>query len=342
MTAVLRTGSVSVRVVPRVVVVSAALLLALVTVGVVSLMTGDVELTASEVIASLLGQGDRASDFIVLRLRLPRVLCALFVGAGLAASGAILQSLTRNPLGSPEFIGMTNGSATGAISVMFFLNGSMMMIAAGAFVGGMVTTVVVYLLAMKRGVQGFRLVLVGIGVSFILVAVNHFLITRASIYEALQAQAWLVGGLNLRTWSHVATAGIGVAVLLPVALSLGRRLALLEMGDQAAQGLGVNVERSRFFLLGTSVGLASVATAAAGPISFVALAAPQLARKLTRSAGPGVFAAALMGAVLLMTSDLLVQRVFSVQLPVGIVTGAVGGVYLAWLLAHEWRKGIAR
>ncbi|GLZ33687.1 ABC transporter permease [Lentzea sp. NBRC 105346] len=304
------------------------LLLALLAVGLVTLTTGDAPVSLSEVVASLTGQGDRASDFIVLRLRLPRVLCAILVGAALGVAGALLQSLTRNPLGSPEIVGLTSGSATGAICVMFFLHGGMTAIALGAFLGGLLTASVVYLLAIRRGGQ---LVLVGIGVSFVLVAVNHFLITRASVEEALVAQAWLVGGLNLRTWGQVTAAGVGVAVLLPAAMLLWRRLTLMEMGDEIAQGLGVDVPRSRFLVLGTSVALAAVATAAAGPIGFVALAAPQLARRLA----PGVLAAALMGALLLLASDLLVLRIFSVPLPVGIMTGAIGGLYLVWML---WRR----
>jgi len=340
---VVRTGGVSFRVHDRTVVVCLALLAAVVGIGLVTMTTGDFELTVSDVVKSLVGQGDGASDFIVLTLRLPRLLTGILVGAALAVSGGILQSLSGNPLASPDIIGFTQGAATGAILVIVLVDGSMVQIGAGALVGGVATAVVVYLLAFKQGVQGFRLILIGIGISFIMLSLNKYLITRASLTDAIAAQAWQVGGLNGRGWEHVQVVGAAVAVLLPLALHFGRRLALMEMGDATAKGLGVNAERTRLALIAISVGLAAVATAAAGPVSFLALAAPQLSRRLTGSAGAGLLAAALMGALLLTAGDLAVQRLFSpAQLPVGIATGALGGLYLIWLLAHEWRRGIAR
>jgi iron complex transport system permease protein len=340
---VVRTAHVSFRVADRAVAVSFALLLAVVGVGLVTLTTGDFDLTLAEVVKSLVGQGDGASDFIVLTLRLPRLATGILVGAALAVSGAILQSLSGNPLASPDIIGFVQGSATGAILVIVLVDGTMVQIGAGALVGGVLTSIVVYLLAFKQGVQGFRLILIGIGISFVMLSVNQYLITRASLSDAIAAQAWQVGGLNGRGWDHAQVVGLTVAVLLPLALYFGRRLALLEMGDATAKGLGVDAERTRLALIAISVGLAAVATAAAGPVSFLALAAPQLARRLTGSAGAGLVPAALMGALLLTAGDLAVQRLFSpAQLPVGIATGALGGLYLIWLLAHEWRRGIAR
>jgi iron-siderophore transport system permease protein len=340
---VVRTRRVSFRVHDRTVVVCLALLAAVVGTGLVAMTTGDFELTVVEVVKSLTGQGDGASDFIVLTLRLPRLLAGILVGAALAVSGGILQSLSGNPLASPDIIGFTQGAATGAILVIVLVDGSMFQIGAGALVGGVLTAVVVYLLAFKQGVQGFRLILIGIGISFIMLSLNKYLITRASLTDAIAAQAWQVGGLNGRGWDHVQVVGLAVAVLLPLALYFGRRLALMEMGDATAKGLGVNSEATRLALIAISVGLAAVATAAAGPVSFLALAAPQLSRRLTGSAGVGLLPAALMGALLLVAGDLAVQRLFSpAQLPVGIATGAIGGLYLIWLLAHEWRRGIAR
>jgi iron complex transport system permease protein len=208
--------------------------------------------------------------------------------------------------------------------------------------GGVGTSVVVYTLALRRGGTGLRMVLIGVGVSAMLVSANSYLITRATLQTALAGQVWLTGSLNGRGWEQVRPAALALAVLLPMALGYGRRLALLEMGDDAAAALGIPVQRSRLVLVGLSVGLAAVATAAAGPIAFVALAAPHLARRLTGSAGPALLAAAAMGALLLTSSDLLTQRVFApTPLPVGVTTGAVGGLYLAWLLAHEWRRGRA-
>ncbi|MCO1582381.1 iron chelate uptake ABC transporter family permease subunit [Crossiella sp. SN42] len=333
-------GWLSLRLDPRALTVCLLLALGAATAGVFGMTTGDFPLTPGEVVNVLLGLGDGPTEFIVLTLRLPRVVAGLVIGAALAVSGAVLQSLTRNPLGSPDFLGFTHGSATGAIVVIVWYQGSMAEISLGALAGGTLTMVLTYLLAFSRGVQGFRLVLVGIGVSSLLIAVNLYLVTQANIYDALQAQAWQTGSLNGRTWGHLLPLGAAMALLLPLALHYGRRLAVLEMGDEAAAALGVRVEPTRLVLIAISVTLCSLATAAAGPIAFLALAAPQLARRLTGATGPNLAASALMGSLLLVVSDLAVQRIFApVQLPVGIVTGAIGGLYLVWLLAHEWRRG---
>ncbi|MFE9748670.1 FecCD family ABC transporter permease [Saccharothrix saharensis] len=336
----LRTPAVSLRVSDRALLVSTAIAVLTAVAAVATMVTGDFPLSVGEVLATFVGQGDGYADFVIFTLRLPRLITGLLVGAALALSGAILQSLSRNPLASPDIIGFTQGAATGAIAVLVLAQGSMAATALGATVAGLLTSTAVYLLALKQGVQGFRLVLIGIGVSAMMLAVNSYLITRATLESALAAQTWLVGGLNNRGWDQAQVVAAVLAVLLPCALALGRRLALLEMGDSAATGLGVPAERTRLALLAVSVGLAAVATAAAGPISFVALAAPQLARRLTGASGPGLAASALMGGLLLVVSDFAVQRLFpTTQLPVGIATGAIGGLYLVWLLAHEWRKG---
>ncbi|WP_447007601.1 FecCD family ABC transporter permease [Saccharothrix isguenensis] len=336
----IRTPAFSLRVSERAVLVSTAIAALTVVAAVATMVSGDFPLTVGEVLATFLGRGDGYAEFVIFTLRLPRLLTGLLVGAALALSGAILQSLSRNPLASPDIIGFTQGAATGAIAVIVLAQGGMAATALGATVAGLITSVAVYLLAFKQGVQGFRLVLIGIGVSAMMLAVNSYLLTRATLESALVAQTWLVGGLNNRGWDQAQVVAAVLAVLLPCALVLGRRLALLEMGDSAATGLGVNAERTRPALLAVSVGLAAVATAAAGPITFVALAAPQLARRLTAASGPGLAASALMGGLLLVVSDFAVQRLFpTTPLPVGIATGAIGGLYLVWLLAHEWRKG---
>lgn len=173
-----------------------------------------------------------------------------------------------------------------------------------------------------------------------LVAVTDYLMTRARLEEATTATVWITGSLNGRGWEHVRPMLLALVLLPPLVALLGRQLRMMEMGDDAAKALGVAVERSRLALLLVGVGLTAVATASAGPVVFVALAAPQIARRLTRATGPGVGAAALMGSVLLLASDLAAQRLFpGSQLPVGVLTGVVGGVYLIWLLYHEWRSG---
>ncbi|MEV0374445.1 iron chelate uptake ABC transporter family permease subunit [Streptomyces sp. NPDC050636] len=341
---VIRTGGggLSLRLPGRALAVTAVLLAALAVVMGISLTTGDFELSIGEVLQAVTGRGSGAADFIVNTLRLPRLLTALGVGAALAVSGAILQSLTGNSLGSPDIIGFTNGSAVGALGVIIVLHGSMTQIAIGALLGGLATAGAVYLLMLGRGLQGFRLVVVGIGVSALLLAVNSYLITRATWQEALEAQAWLIGSLGNRGWQHASAIGLAVAVLLPFAAVLARRLSVVEMGDTTAIALGVNVARTRTAMLVISVALAAFATAVTGPIWFIALAAPQLARRLSRSSGPTLVPSALMGAFLLALSDLVVQRAFApTLLPVGTATGTIGGLYLIWLLITESRKSRA-
>jgi iron complex transport system permease protein len=172
-----------------------------------------------------------------------------------------------------------------------------------------------------------------------LLALTNYLITRARLEDAEQAAVWIAGSRNGRGWDQALPLAIGLVVLVPVALALGRPLKMLELGDDTATALGVRVERTRLWLALVGVGLTALATAAAGPIAFVALAAPQIARRLTRSSGPGLISAALMGALIMQVSDLAAQRLLAPkQLPVGVMTGAIGGLYLAWLLAHEWRS----
>ncbi len=333
-----RAGAVSLRLHPRSFVVGTVLLLVALSVALVNLSSGDLPVPVADVMRSLAGQGDAGTDFIVYELRLPRVLVTLLVGAALGASGTIFQSLTRNPLGSPDFVGLTFGAATGALIVMLILGGGGVQVAVGAIAGCLATAVGIYLLAFRRGIQPFRLILMGVGVSALLEALNSYLIYRARLEEAIAAQVWMIGSVNGRTWTHVAIVAGAVTVLLPLVLYYGRHLSMLALGDEIAVLHGVPVERSRAVLALSAVGLSAGATAAAGPIAFVALAAGPLASRLTRSPGAGILPAAMMGAALLTASDWAAQRALSEQdIPVGIVTAALGGAYLCWLLFREHR-----
>jgi iron complex transport system permease protein len=332
------SGRVSVALERRPIIAGTLIGLAALALAIAGLMIGDYPLSVGEVPKTLVGAGDPASGFIVETLRLPRVVCALLVGGALGIAGAIFQSLTRNPLGSPDIIGFTYGSATGAVVMIIIFGAEQGAIALGSIGTGLLTALLVYALSYRGGVAGYRLVLVGIGISFMLLAFNDYLLTRARLEDAQQAAVWIAGSLNGRGWDEALPLAIGLVVLVPVALALSRPLKMLELGDDAATALGVPVERTRLTLALVAVGLTALATAAAGPIAFVALAAPQIARRLTRSSGPGLIPAALMGALIMQASDLIAQRLLAPQqLPVGVMTGAIGGLYLAWLLAHEWR-----
>ncbi|MFE1828395.1 FecCD family ABC transporter permease [Streptomyces yangpuensis] len=330
----------SLRIERRALAVGALLVLAAFVMAVLLIGTGDFDIAPWDVVQTLLGNGTPANDFIVNDLRLPRVLVALLVGAALGMAGAVFQSVTRNPLGSPDLLGFSYGSAVGALVVIILLNGSATAVAAGALLGGLLAGAAVYLLAYKRGIHGYRLVLVGIGASAMLVAVIQYLITKAQLVEASRAMVWLTGSLAGRDWAQVWPLLLTCAVLFPLVLGQSRALRMIEMGDDAAYAVGVRVERTRMLLMLAAILLTTAASAAAGPISFVALAAPQLARRLTRSPGANLLTAALMGSVVLLLSDWASQRAFGAdQLPVGVVTGLVGGVYLLWLLVTERKAG---
>jgi iron complex transport system permease protein len=332
----------SFRVEPRSIGVGLALTAAACALLVVSVGTGEFDIPPDQVLSTLLGGGDRSTQFVIETLRLPRALTGVLVGAALGAAGAIFQSITRNPLGSPDIVGFVQGAAAGALLEIIVFGGGTFAIAAGSVLGGVGTAILVYALAFRGGVQGYRLVLVGIGVSLMMVAVTDYLLTRSTLDQAQAAQVWLTGSLNGRGWEHVRPVAAALAVLLPLTVVLARPLRMLELGDEASRALGIAVERTRLVLIFIAVALAAVATASTGPIVFVALAAPQIARRLTRASGPGVGCAALMGAVLLLGADCSSQRLFSdTQLPVGVMTGVAGGVYLIWLLTREWRRQAA-
>jgi iron complex transport system permease protein len=330
----------STRVHLRAVVVTAVLLAATFAVLCWSLTVGDFPVPLGDVLSTLAGSGSEDSDFVVRTLRLPRALTAVLVGAGAGLSGAILQRLVRNPLASPDIIGINAGAATAAVFVIVVWNGTVLQITFGALAGAALASAAAYLLAYRGGVSGYRFVLVGIGLTYLLVAVTNYLLTRAQIFEAQRATVWLVGNLNGRTWDHVRYVTIALAVLVPATLVLARSLRLLELGDEAARGLGARVERSRAALVVVVVALAGTGTAAAGPIWFVPLVAPQIARRLVGARSLGLLPAAACGALLLAVSDLVARRAFApTELPVGVVTGVLGAPYLLYLLARSNKIG---
>lgn len=333
-------GTLSLRLDRRAALVGAGLLLVALAAGVVLVGTGDYDIAPADVLRTLAGHGTAGQDFIVRQLRLPRVVVALLVGAALGMAGAAFQTVSRNPLGSPDVIGFGQGSAAGALLVIVVLHGSTLEVSAGAIAGGLLTGLGVYALSWRGGVQGYRLVLVGIGGSAILAAVNSYLLVKADFVDVARAVIWISGSLDGRDWAQVWPLLGACAVLMPVLLAQARALRITEMGDDAARALGVRVERVRLVTVLAAVLLTAAATAAAGPIAFVALTAPQLARRLTRTPGVSLLPSALMGAALLVLADLAAQRAFGAgQVPVGVATGVLGGGYLLWLLIEERRAG---
>jgi iron complex transport system permease protein len=324
---------------PRAAVVctaAAALLAGLVLLAVV---VGDFPVPVGEALTVLVGGGEGPSTFIVRELRLPRALAAIGVGAALGMSGALFQTLVRNPLGSPDLIGFTGGASAGAVAGIVLAGVTGIALVGSAMAGGLLTAVVVYVLAYRRGVLGTRLVLVGIAVGAMLNAVTWWLLSRAELTEAQVAAVWLVGSLTARGWDHVLVLAVVLVALAPLAVVAARWLRIMELGDDAARALGLPVGRAQVLVAGLGVALAAIGVAIAGPVPFVALAAPQLARRLVRGAGVGLVSSALVGAVLLLAGDIAAQRALApAAVPVGVATGILGGVYLAWLLISEGRR----
>ena len=308
----------------------------------VSLSLGDFKIPVIDVVKTLFGGGDRATEFIVNELRLPRALTGLMVGAALGLSGAIFQSIARNPLASPDIIGVTYGASAFAVFAIITLGLIGVAVSGFAIAGAVLTAFAMYVLAWRHGVSSYRLILIGIGIGAIATSVTSYLLTKAQVEIAQQALVWLTGSLNGRDWSNVRSVGLTLLVLVPLTVLLVQRLRILQLGDETAYGLGLRVESSRLGLIVIADLLAAVATAAAGPIGFVAFVAPPIARRLTRSPGPAMIASGLLGALVVALSDLVAQHAFGdTQLPVGVVTGVVGAPYLMLLLARANRVGSA-
>ncbi|MCO1337392.1 iron ABC transporter permease [Kocuria polaris] len=324
----------------RAALICAALLIVGLACAVFAIHLGDLPLTPRQVLEVFLGGGSDFERRVVLEWRLPVAIAALIYGALLAAGGGIFQSLTRNPLGSPDVIGFDAGSYTAVVITILFLgNSSYWSVATAAIVGGLLTALLVYALAWRRGMQGFRLIVVGIGVSAILGSINAYLITRADTHDGMAVGFWGAGSLTRVGWHSLGPSLVIAVLLFAAAYALSPALRQLELGDDAAMAQGVTIGRSRLALIVVGVATSALVTAAAGPIGFVALAAPQLARRLVRSPGVSLGPAACMGAALLAAAHLLslvIARAFQ-PVPVGLITVCLGGIYLIWLLIRETR-----
>ena len=326
----------------RPVVVGAALAAATAALVVLALGMGDYPLSPAEVLSALVGPLVSGSpDFsstVVLEWRLPRITAAVVFGAALAVAGALFQTLTRNPLGSPDIIGFSTGAYTGVILATVVFGGAFVGTTGGAILGGLGTALLVYLLAYRKGVQGYRLIIVGIGVTAALHAVNSWILIRAETEVAMSAAIWGAGSLSLTSWSDVLPAVGIVLAALPLILASVRPMRQLELGDDVASSHGVKVEPTRLMILGVGVLLTALVTATAGPIAFVALAAPQIARRLARSTGIPLTHSALTGAFLLLGADMVAQQALAQPIPVGMVTVILGGAYLCFLLVSDGRR----
>ncbi|WP_432460205.1 FecCD family ABC transporter permease [Agarivorans sp. QJM3NY_25] len=318
---------------------AAVMVMLLVLLSGYALTVGKLPISLSEALEILWSIQQQEAGFkqhILLDIRLPRILTALLSGAALGISGAIFQSISRNPLGSPDIIGFTSGAASGALMQIILLGGGALQISISAIVGGIVTALLVLLLSYKAGrIERNKLILNGIGLGAIFTALNGLLLVIGNLDNAVTANFWLAGSLHARTWNHVLPLAVGLVISLSVIQLVFKPLLYSDLGDERAKSLGIEVEKVRLVMTLLAVVLAALATGATGPIAFIALAAPQLVNRLKNNAQLSLFNSGLMGALLLLFADLLTQVIpVSLNLPIGRVTGIVGGMYLLCLLSR--------
>lgn len=307
---------------------------------VVSLTTGTVSVPFLDALRAAVGiDTDGSADFIVGQVRAPRVLTTVAVGALLGLAGCLMQSVVRNELASPDILGVSAGAAAAAV-VFIFLTGttSSLAIAPVAVVGALATAALIVALGARGRLEPLRMIIAGIGVGFVATSTVTYLLTRIPEKLVSHAYAWTIGSTNARTWQHVALAAVALVLTVPVALLLTRSLRALEMGDDLAASLGVRVRSVRLGTMALGAAAAGLAAALVGPVGFVALVAPALARRITRTGAIAPVPAMLMGSVLLLIADYAAREMFSpTQMPVGLFTALVGAPYLVWLLIRSRR-----
>ncbi|QTX05186.1 FecCD family ABC transporter permease [Agromyces archimandritae] len=308
-------------------------------VGVIALQLGAAGLTVDRVLAALVGAGDDGDRFVVMRLRLPRVLAAVVVGAAFALAGAVFQSVLRNPLASPDILGIAGGASLGAVWAILVLGLGGLAVSGVAFAGALVIAGLIWAFAWRQGLHGIRFILVGVGFAYLCSSVLAWLLARGEVREAQSVLVWTVGSIADIRGEELGMLAIAVAVLALVVGAASRPLRALALGDDHARGLGVDAGRAKLVLLFAAVGLVAVATSAAGPVAFVALIAPAIARRLQGDGAAALAASVAVGAALTLSADVIGQYAIpGLTAPVGIVTGLIGAPYLLWLLATDERR----
>lgn len=320
----------------RVYLVCALVLLA---VYLCALMFGQRFYDPVQVARVILGEPVPGASFTVGELRLPRATLAVLAGAAFGLGGVTFQTMLRNPLASPDVIGITSGASAAAVIALVVFHLSETAASLLAITAGLATAAITYLLSFKQGVLGARLILIGIGIAAMLDSVVGYVIVRAANWDLPVAMRWLTGSLNGAAWEQLAPLVLAMGVCVPTLLAQDRNLSLMRLGDDAAVGLGVRAERTRVLAIVAAVGLIAFATAATGPIAFVAFLSGPIAARIIGSGGSLMVPAALIGALLVLAADLVGQFAFGARYPVGVITGVLGAPYLVYLLVRTNRSG---
>lgn len=303
------------------------------------LMLGNTIYPPSEVLSVLLGQEVDGASFTVGKLRLPRALVGLLAGLAFGAAGSTFQTMLRNPLASPDVIGITSGASAAAIWALVVWHAAGGVTTLISLIAGVGTAALIYFLARDGESSGGRLILIGIGVGAMLDAVVAYLLLGAAEWDLAVAARWMAGSLNGSRMSELPLLLLAETVLIPLILFLSRDLLALELGEAAATALGVRVDRTKLWLILAAVALACFATATTGPIAFVAFLAGPTAVRLVGAGGSPIIPAALTGACLVLGADLIGQFAFDTKFPVGVITGIVGAPYLIYQLIRSSRSG---
>ncbi|MFB8294609.1 FecCD family ABC transporter permease [Streptomyces bacillaris] len=305
----------------------------------VTLMAGRTFYPPGDVWRVILGEQVPGASFTVGRLRLPRAVLALVAGFSFGLAGVTFQTMLRNPLASPDIIGISSGASAAAAIAIVTLSLGEVQVSVLAIAAGLGVALLVYALAFRGGVVGTRLILIGIGISAMLDSITSYTLSQAAEWDLQEAMRWLTGSLNGTTWDQVLPALVAAAVLTPLLLGQARDLSAMQLGDDTASALGVRVERTRITVIVAAVGLIAFATAAAGPIAFVAFLSGPIAARIVGAGGSLLVPAGLVGALLVLVADFTGQFAFGERYPVGVVTGVLGAPYLVYLIIRTNRAG---
>ncbi|MFD7859286.1 FecCD family ABC transporter permease [Streptomyces microflavus] len=304
-----------------------------------TLMAGRTFYPPGDVLRVILGEQVPGASFTVGRLRLPRAALALVAGFSFGLAGVTFQTMLRNPLASPDIIGISSGASAAAAVAIVTLSLGEVQVSVLAIAAGLGVALLVYSLAFRGGVVGTRLILIGIGISAMLDSITSYVLSQAAEWDLQEAMRWLTGSLNGATWDQTVPALVAAAVLTPLLLGQARNLSAMQLGDDTASALGVRVERTRITVIGAAVGLIAFATAAAGPIAFVAFLSGPIAARIVGAGGSLLVPAGLVGSLLVLVGDFTGQFAFGERYPVGVVTGVLGAPYLIYLIIRTNRAG---
>ncbi|MFD0676109.1 MULTISPECIES: FecCD family ABC transporter permease [unclassified Paenibacillus] len=331
-----KRGELSFLIHKKTILISFALLVACIAIAVISIGIGEMYISPLDVVRSLLGVGADDYTMVIQKLRLPRIIVGILVGTSLAAAGAIMQGIVRNPMASPDIMGVTGGASVAAVSFITYLSGvvNVRLLPVSAMLGAGIVAILLYLLAWKKGVTPIRLILVGIGMSSLMSAATTMMIVFSPKNDAGQAYLWLTGSIYASNWENVLTVLPWTLILIPIAFILARHVNIGQLGDDIAASAGSRVEFNRLLLLLVSVALAGSAVSVAGGIGFVGLIAPHMARKLVGASFDSVLpVSALLGAIVVTFADLAGRTFFlPLDVPVGVFTSAVGAPFFIYLL----------